>query len=311
MHRVGPGLYRRLKAPEASAFMGVLMVLAGSILVGVSSIFYKLAVESGVDVNTGGFYRVAIGAVVFLGLRHFSGKPFRIQRRAAWFAVLSGVFFAIDLSLWHRSIVYVGPGLATLLGNLQVFFLAAFTAWALKIRLPKSFLPISVVGMVGLYLLVGPQWSEGPEQRLGVIIGIIAALSYVGYILTLRSATLCAAFDDKLGYLALIAGVTALLLAALMVLQGSPFRLPGLRATAYVFGYGFLSHVCGWLLITLGLNRITPARTGLLMLVQPVAAYWMEMILFDRRLSWMQISGALITLAAIGLGNAVISQKKK
>src|SRR3546814_9021646 len=31
--------------------------------------------------------------------------------------------FAADLWLWHRSILLVGPGLATLLGNAQVFFM--------------------------------------------------------------------------------------------------------------------------------------------------------------------------------------------
>ena len=311
VYHFGRRLLQRLMAPEATAFTGVLLVLSGSVLVGLASIFFKLAVQSGVDVNAGGFYRMLIGSVVFLVLRCFSGKAFRPNRRAVGFAILAGVFFSVDLSLWHRSIVYVGPGMATLLGNLQVFFLAAFTAWAMKIRLPKTFFPISVLAMAGLYLLVGPQWREGPAQRLGVIMGVVAALSYVGYILTLRSATMSAAFDDKLGYLAIIAAVTGLLLAGLMFVQGSPFRLPDLRGAVYVVCYGFLSHVCGWLMITLGLNRITPARTGLLMLVQPVAAYGMEMLLFDRLLTWMQLVGAVITLASIGAGNAVISSRKE
>ncbi len=311
IHRLGSRLLRRLMAPEATAFTGVLLVLSGSVLVGLASIFFKFAVQSGVDVNAGGFYRMFIGVIAFVFLRRFSGKPFRPTRRAVGFAMLAGVFFSVDLSLWHRSIVYVGPGLATLLGNLQVFFLAAFTAWALKIRLPKTFFPLSVLAMAGLYLLVGPQWREGPEQRLGVIMGVVAALSYVGYILTLRSATMSAAFDDKLGYLAIIAAVTGSLLAGLMILQESSFRIPDARGVVYVLCYGFFSHVCGWLMITLGLNRITPARTGLLMLVQPVAAYGMEMVLFNRLLTWMQIGGALVALAAIGMGNAVISRRKK
>ncbi len=304
-------MLRHLAAHDASAFAGVLLVLGGAVLIGLSSIFFKLAMQSGVDVNAGGLYRVLIGMITFLTLRHFSGKPFRVTRRGVGFAVASGFCFAVDLSLWHRSIVYVGPGLATLLCNLQMFFLAAFTALAMKVRLPRSYYPISLLAMGGLYLLVGPHWQEGPEQRIGIVIGIVSAVSYAGYILTLRLATVNTTFEDKLGYLVIITGLTGMILAAVMWAQGSPFMLPHVRGAVYVLGYGFLAQVCGWLMITLALNRITPARTGLLMLLQPVSAYGLEMILFNRLLSWAQIGGALITLAAIGAGNAVISRSRK
>ena len=35
----------------------------------------------------------------------------------------AGVFFSLDLWFWHRSIIYIGPGLSTLLANFQVFIL--------------------------------------------------------------------------------------------------------------------------------------------------------------------------------------------
>ena len=39
--------------------------------------------------------------------------------------MLSGVFLAFDLSLWHESIHAVAPGISTLLNSLQIFFLSA------------------------------------------------------------------------------------------------------------------------------------------------------------------------------------------
>ena len=46
------------------------------------------------------------------------------------YAVLAGLFLAANLVLWIHSIADVGAGVATVLGNLQVLFVAAL-AWAI------------------------------------------------------------------------------------------------------------------------------------------------------------------------------------
>jgi hypothetical protein len=56
-HPFGKILLRHLAAHDAAAFAGVLLVLGGAVLIGLSSIFFKLAMQSGVDVNAGGLYR--------------------------------------------------------------------------------------------------------------------------------------------------------------------------------------------------------------------------------------------------------------
>jgi drug/metabolite transporter (DMT)-like permease len=50
-------------------------------------------------------------------------------RRDRVVAQTAGVFFAIDLLLWHHAIAAAGAGIATVLGNLQVVFVG-FGAWA-------------------------------------------------------------------------------------------------------------------------------------------------------------------------------------
>ena len=47
------------------------------------------------------------------------------QRRLA---IIAGLFFAADLVAWHYAIQMVGAGLATVLGNTQVVFVA-IAAW--------------------------------------------------------------------------------------------------------------------------------------------------------------------------------------
>ena len=55
------------------------------------------------------------------------------RRRLAYAA---GVLFAIDLVAWHYSIEYIGAGLATVLGNLQVV-LVGLTAWVVLSERPR------------------------------------------------------------------------------------------------------------------------------------------------------------------------------
>ena len=57
-----------------------------------------------------------------------------------------------------------GPGLATLLGNFQVFLMALAGFAIYRERLGWQFLAGVLIAFVGLYLLVGLDWSAVSEQ---------------------------------------------------------------------------------------------------------------------------------------------------
>ena len=100
---------------------GVLMVLAGAVLISFSAVFVKWA---HVSATMAGFYRNLFGGLVLVLVVVLRKE--RIWRGSAYFgmAVMAGLFFAVDLFVWHQSIHFIGPGLATILANFQVFFLA-------------------------------------------------------------------------------------------------------------------------------------------------------------------------------------------
>ena len=100
---------------------------------------------------------------------------------------MCGFAFAADLFFWHKAILYIGPGLATIIGNFQVFLMGAFGVVVLGERfLPRFFLSVPLA-VFGLFLVVGAQWQDLDEQyRLGIIYGLATALCYVLFLLTLR-----------------------------------------------------------------------------------------------------------------------------
>ena len=86
-----------------------LRLFAGATMISFSPVWVKL-----VDVSptTSGFYRVAIGGAALALFLMATGKRLTLSKRAWKILTASTVFFALDLWFWHRSIEYVGPGLA-------------------------------------------------------------------------------------------------------------------------------------------------------------------------------------------------------
>ncbi|MGH2678626.1 MAG: EamA family transporter, partial [Actinomycetota bacterium] len=104
-----------------------LAAVAGALCIAFSGIFVRLA---DVAPDTAAVFRCLFAvpalALVAAGERRRFGPR---TRRDRFLAMVAGVFFALDLAFWHRSIEAVGAGLATVLGNLQVVFVAV-AAWA-------------------------------------------------------------------------------------------------------------------------------------------------------------------------------------
>ena len=90
--------------------------------------------------------------------------------------------FAIDLWLWHRSILLVGPGLATLLANAQVFFMALAGVLLFREPLGLRFACGVLLAFFGLWLMLGGDWASLPaDYRWGVWLGLATGLAYAVY----------------------------------------------------------------------------------------------------------------------------------
>ena len=97
-------------------------LFAGAVMISFSAVFVKLA---DVSPTASGFYRVFFGALLLLAATLWPQKNTK-QLPGHWcLLIVCGLLFAVDLFFWHECVLFVGPGLATILGNLQVFLLAA------------------------------------------------------------------------------------------------------------------------------------------------------------------------------------------
>jgi drug/metabolite transporter (DMT)-like permease len=273
----------------------------GACLISFSAVFVKLAQ---VGPTVAGVYRVLFGALVLMPVIIFR----REKLFSAWPAVLlaagCGLLFTIDLSCWHRSIHYIGPGLSTVLGNFQVFFLAAAGIFIFKDKINWTFLLALPLAMLGLFLLVGLEWDElGRDHKLGVVYALLTALTYALFVLVLRKARSVTPALSTAGILFVLSVVSAGGLGLVALASGESFTIPNARSWAALVGYGVISQVIGWLLISDAIPRVKTSRIGLILLLQPTLTFIWDMALFGRPTTPIELAGAAIAMGAIYLGS--------
>ncbi|MBI4800078.1 MAG: DMT family transporter [Desulfarculus sp.] len=289
-------LGRRWPAPASGAWP----VMAGASMISFSAVFVKLAL---VGPTTAGFYRMLFGGLLLAGLLLASRQPLRIERRHLVSCLACAVFFALDLSFWHRCIHLLGPGLATILSNFQVFFLAGFGAAFLGERLCARLLLAIPLAMAGLFLLVGlHKGGLGREYVAGLVYGLLTALAYAAYIITLRRLQHEQPAAAATAHVTIISLICAAILGVEALLQGESLAITDLRSLAALTGYGLCGQVLGWALISRGLPRTPASLGGLLLLLQPTLAFIWDMLFFARATDGLELAGAGLTLAAIYLG---------
>ncbi len=283
-------------------WMPVLQLASGAILISFSPVFVKLA---GIGPSAIAFYRVFIGGIILSGLVVIGRTRIRIGSRALGLAGLCGLLLAADLILWHRSIELIGPGLATIMGNFQVFVLAGYGVLVLRERLTPRLAVAIPLALVGLFLIFGLEWTAvRADYKLGVGLGLLTAATYGGFLIILRKVQSGPEAPDPTVTLAMLSLVAAMFLPVVVQLRGESLRVVDADTWFWLISYAIVSHVIGWVLISRALPRVQASRVGLILLLQPSLAFVWDVVLFGRTTVPLELAGAGMALGAIYLGTA-------
>ena len=276
-------------------------LLAGAAMISFAPVFVRL-----VDVppTSSAFYRTLIGGLMLAVYVWLSRQTLWGGRPVLWPLLIAGAFFALDLWAWHKSIWFVGPGLATLLANFQVFFMALAGVFLLR-EPARPVLWIAIpLALTGLGLIVGVDWNAlVPDYRLGLAYGLLTAFAYAGYLLSLRRARLAGSRASVAGDLTVASLVSAACLLVAAWLEDITLAVPSVSDWGLLSAYALVAQVLGWILITGALSRVRASTVGLLLLLQPTLAFVWDVLLFGRAFGLTETTGALLSLAAIYLGS--------
>ncbi len=275
-------------------------VALGAVMISFSPVWVKLA---GVAPTVSAFYRVFLGGLILWLVVAVGRLRHRTSGRVLVITVGLGLALALDLTAWHQAIEYIGPGMSTILGNFQVFFLTAFGLLFLGERLTARFAIAVLAAMTGLFLMFGLDWTDfSARYKIGIALGLLTACFYATLLIGLRVIQSRPDAPHPTATMAWLSLVTSCALALAITSTGGSFAISDVGSGAALAAYAIMSHVIGWILIADGLPKFAASRAGLLLLLQPSLSFVWDMVLFDRATNAVELLGAGVALFAIYLG---------
>ncbi len=272
-------------------------VLVGAVAIAFSGVLFELA---HVSPTTGAFYRCVWALPPLFLIAWWERKKFGPRpARSHYFAWIAGAFFAADLVFWHTSIEHIGAGLATVLGNLQVV-LVGLLAWVLLRERPSNASLASIpVVLIGVVLVSGAleQGAYGPNPGLGAVYGLLTALMYSGFLLTLRQGG--RGVIGPAGPLLDATFAAAVGCALIGLANGDLDWTPSWSAQGWLILLALSSQVLGWLLIAISLPRLPAVVTSVSLTLQPVCSVVFAALILSEYPSALQLVGAACILAGL------------
>ena len=280
-----------MRAPAVAA------LFCGATFIALSPIWVRVA---DVGPTASAFWRVALAVPLLWGivacLPRAAPAP---QRRGGPLLAAAGLAFAGDLAFWHWAIQATSVANATLLANLSSIFVT-LAAWALWRQRPSSLFLLGLgFALGGVALLVRTSFGSSPSAPLGDAYGVITAMFYAWYLLTVKALR-----DRGAGTLRLMAvttTLTAILLLPVALASGEPMLPAGARGWLVLLGLAWITHAGGQGLITYALAHLPAAFSSVGLLLQPVLAAGFAWVLLAEPLGALQVAGGAVVLAGIYL----------
>ncbi len=287
--------------PRASRW-AVIALLVGALAIGFSGIWIRLS-ELGPTATS--FHRMAIAAPFLWLWWAYDDRRFPARRRPAGKAdyiwlIAAGIFFAADMMAWAWAVMFTTVANATLFANFAPL-VVTLGAWVLfGDRVSKLFVAGLAVALVGAAVLLGVSFDAGGTPVAGDALGLLAAVFYGGYLLTVSrlrtrfSTAIIMAFTASAGALALLPVALVMGESIVAVTAAGWLVLLGFALSGQVAGHGLIA----WSLAHL------PASFGSVgLLMQPVSAAVFAWIVLGEALGPWQLAGGGVVLAGIAVSH--------
>jgi drug/metabolite transporter, DME family len=280
---------------------GLLAVSGGALLWGTTGVAVRIVHDrSGLAAVSIGWYRVAIAAaVVALVLR---GPGLRAAahavRRRPFTLALSGAGFGAYQALYFVGVQFVGVSVSTLVSlGVAPVALTAGAAIARR-RWPAvgslAVLACAITGLALVALRPGTG-AHAPHQVLGVLASVASGLGYAGITALSRRMS----DEDPLVLTGVTSAVGAVVLLPFAIGAGMAVPTDGI-ANGWLVYIGVVPTVAAYWLFYRGLRSTESEVTGVLTLLEPLAAAVLAAIVLHESLPGEALVGGCLMLVAVG-----------
>lgn len=243
-----------------------------------------------------GFWRMALALPFLFLLAALGGERLNgIPRKAALLVLAGGVFFGLDIAIWHLGIGDTRLANATLFGNSGSVILMIWGFIMLR-RLPigREWQAI-IAAVAGAAILLGRSLELSTANFRGDLFCLLAGLLYAGYLVLLQDAR--RSFGSW-SVLALSSSASVAVLFAVAQLSGEPFWPTNWTPVLLL---AFSSQLLGQGLLVYSLKAFSPLVIGIALLTQPAVAALIGWLAFDELLVPLDLLGIVLVGSALVL----------
>ena len=276
--------------PSLLAFAAL---LAGNIAIAFGPLLVRFA-DSG-PIATG-FWRLALATpfLFFVGYR-FGFRFSALGKSTIWLATIAGLFFGVDIILWHIGIFQTKMANATLFANCASLILVVYGIFVAR-KMPSKWESAAVLfAFVGAALLMGQSLDLSPLHFQGDILSLGAGLTYTVYLVLMMRVRQNTESWGALGMASAVAAVillTGSIVAGEQVIPTVWWPVVLLAFSSQFFGQGCLTYA---------LPHFSPLVIGLALLFQPALSAAAGWLAFGETLTAMDCTGSALVMIALVL----------
>lgn len=273
-----------------------LEVVLACIIYGMAGIFLEYI--NGMGTGSVLFYEMLIGAVTILVYLAWKGRLSELRlKEKRNFLFLQGIFTGLTFFCYFAAIRLTCLSVAVLLHYTAPIYVTLLSPLLLKEKIgARSYLAL-FLAISGVILVVRPEtgfsgfeWDE--NYRLGIILGVMAGISYAAVILNIRY------LKDEYPEMALAFWplVVIVLFTAPLAVKTSGTTVAG--NLEVLLAFGLISGGLGEILYTEGLAGVKAQVGSILALVEPVSGIFLDYTLLGVPFCLSTCLGCILVLAA-------------
>jgi drug/metabolite transporter (DMT)-like permease len=275
-----------------------LALIAGILCISWSAIFVKLAHVPG---ETAAFYRMFGCLVLLIPIAMWKRKQFTLPaKKYLYLIIIGGICFALDLTLWHWSILSTTASVSTLLAANSAVWVGIASILILHQKLPGAFWWGLLLSFAGVVLVLRSDILHHPSFSSGNLLAIAASIVYSAYLVITGEAR---AKTGTLVFMTISVSVTTVFLFFSCLAAAAP--LTGFSSDTWISlgGLAVVAQFGGWMTINYALGHMRPAYVSMSLLVQPVITTILASLIFQEQFHIDQIFGGVLVLCGIFLAN--------
>jgi drug/metabolite transporter (DMT)-like permease len=270
---------------------GLAALLLGNVALSFGVLFVRVA-----DVGpvASAFWRMALALPILFALARRGAKPLSVPNmRTAWLFLWSGLFFAADLGAWHIGLLETKLANSNLLANAACFLFPLY-GFVITRQFPSRMQGAGLLlATLGAGLLMGRSFELSPQYFRGDLLSLAAGVFYTFYLIVIDRVRRDMTPWSVLFWATLSCALPLLLFALWRgetVWPQNWWPLILLALCSQIIGQGLTTYVIG---------QLSSLVIGIALLIQPVIAAGIGYVLYNEKMGWLDLAGALLIAAAL------------